>query len=200
MGAGHFCVTRKKVSDGRQEQSLSTALNPSPGTTNLVLLGKTVQCQAGRPPACQWAPSRFFACVCARECVCVSSVNSFAAVQQQASSSEQAFFMSVPLPFCHVMTDIKMLQGGEGSYKPLFQAPPPPTGGGAAIMGQAVCMGPAWGPKTKKYENGISGISAVRGVREVVICPLFDEKNCKNCCQKRRKSRSLKSHGTGHEV
>ena len=29
----------------------------------------------------------------------------------------------------------------------------------------------------KKAENGTFGIGALRGVREVVICPLFDEKN-----------------------
>ena len=55
-------------------------------------------------------------------------------------------------------------------------------------------MGPTWGPKTKeKNENGIFGISVSRGVRNVVICPLFMKKNLEIFEEKKRpKSRPLK--------
>ena len=43
--------------------------------------------------------------------------------------------------------------GGVVGVEPLFQAPPthPPRGVGVRqLQGQTICMGPTWGPKTKK--------------------------------------------------
>ena len=86
---------------------------------------------------------------------------------------------------------------GAGVVSALFQDPPPPRGGGL-LSGHYGGRRSTWDrygdqkpqkkKKERKKENGICGISALREVRKVVICPLFDEKKIANYfCRKTAK-------------
>ena len=61
-------------------------------------------------------------------------------------------------------------------------------GGGSSVRplwgGQTVCMGPTWGPKPKKNENGIFGISESRGSEKWSFPPVLITEIAKCFCQK----------------